>query len=185
MKKYYLLFLLTVSTIFFACDTEEVVVIQGDSLSFRLYNYTDKSYQNGELFIGARDRNGNFVPTESIDYAYIPSKLSPNGNYTILDNCTLGCGDDGLINGYHYFSQNGELFVKIPFSPDNNVWTPDLNEVLAISDDMEFMLKLPDGTEEIIGGFNLRITLIENDFPVNALVKIFLRDSGIEGGTTF
>jgi hypothetical protein len=90
-----------------------------------------------------------------------------------------------LIDGFHYFIQQGEEFVQIPFSPTNQVWSPDLTEVLGISDTMAFVFRLPDGTEQRIGGFNLRSTLVENEIPVNALTTIFIREDGIEGGTTF
>lgn len=183
-KIYFLLFICT--TILASCTQEISVIPIGDSLSFRLYNYSDKSFQNGELFIGAKDTNGDFIATESISYASIPSKLSPNGTYTNLDNCIAGdCGNDGLIDGFHYFTTNGEFFVSIPFAPDNNSWTPNLEDVIAISDDMMFMLRLPDGSETLIGGFDLRITLVDNPAPVNAIVRIYIRDNDIEGNTSF
>lgn len=185
MRKVYFI-LLICTTFFISCSQEITVIPIGDSLNFRLYNYSDKSFQNGELFIGAKDTNGNFVTTESISYSYIPSKLSPNDTYTNLDNCITGdCGNAGLIDGYHYFTRSGEFFVSIPFSPDNNIWSPNLEDVLAISDDMMFMLRLPDGSETLIGGFDLRVTLIDNPAPVNAIVQIFIRDNEIEGNTIF
>ena len=185
MRKTYFLFLICLS-VCISCSEEENLIAVGDTLSFQLFNYSDKSYQNGELFIGAKDSNGDFIATESITYTNVPSKLSPNGVYTYLDNCINGnCGDDGLINGYHYYSKNGETFVSIPFSPENSLWIPNLEDVLAISDDMMFMLRLPDGSETILGGFNLRITLIDNPYPINALLRINIRDNEIEGNTTF
>ena len=185
MKKYYVLFFITLLTIFSSCESEQEVFITNDTISFRLYNYTDRSFESGELFIGGFDSNGDFVPTESIDYSFVPSKLSPTDTYTNLDNCVISCGNEGLIDGYHYFTQNGEFFVRIPFSSTNNIWSPNLDDVLAISDNMAFMLRLPDGSEEMIGGFNIRTTLIDNEVPVNAVVRMYIRDSGIEGGTIF
>ena len=183
-KTYFLVFLYSI--FFVSCTQEEQLFIGADSLNFRLYNYSDKSFKNGELFIGAKDANGDCIATESINYVYIPSKLSPTGAYTYLDNCINGnCGDEGFIDGYHYFSKNGETFVSIPFSEDNSIWTPNLEDVLAISDDMMFMLRLPNGSETLLGGFNLRITLIENPAPVNALLQIYIRDNNIEGNTIF
>ena len=50
---------------------------------------------------------------------------------------------------------------------------------------MMFMFRLPDGSETLLGGFNLRITLIENPAPVNALLQIYIRENIIEGNTIF
>ena len=75
-------------------------------------------------------------------------------------------------------------FIK-RFSTDDNTWEPDLNEVLNISDEMAFLFRLPNGDEQIIDGFNIRTTLIENDFPVNATLKINIRENRIDGGISF
>jgi hypothetical protein len=183
-KIYFLLFIC--ATIFMSCTQEISVVVNGDSLNFRLYNYSDNSFQNGELFIGAKDANGDFIATESISYTYIPSKHSPNDAYTNLDNCIGGnCGTNGLIDGYHYFRSNGEIFVSVPFTPTNNTWNPNLEDVLAISDNMMLMLRLSDGSETLISGFNLRTTLIDNPAPVNAIVRMYIRENKIEGTTSF
>ncbi len=185
MKKYYQLLFISMAILLSSCENERIGVVPADSISFRLFNYTDKSYQNAELFVGAINADGDFVPTDSREYSFVPSKLSPTDTYTNLDNCTISCGNEGLIDGYHYFTQQGEFFVQIPFSPDNNNWELNLDDILAISDDMAFLFRLPDGTEQMIGGFNVRITLIDNEIPIAATTRIILRDNDIEGGTTF
>lgn len=185
MKKQYVLLFLFCSFFLSSCETEQVVFLGNDSLSFELFNYTGESYPNAELFVGAINADGDFVPTESRQYDYVPSFFSPTDTYTNLDNCTTFCNNSGLIDGYHYFTQGGEFFVLIPFAQDDNIWTPDLNEVLAISDDMAFLFRLPSGEEQMIGGFNLRTTLLENDFPVNATVTVNIRQNRIDGGTSF
>lgn len=168
-----------------SCESEPFITIVDDSISFKLYNYTGRSYQNAELIIGALKSDGEFIATDSIEYSYVPSNLSPTDSYTNLDNCNLGCNIVGLIDGYHYFTKQGDFFVEIPFRPDDNSWNPDLNEILEISDTMAFLFRLPDGTEEMIGGLNIRLTFVENEFPVNALTTIIMTYDGIEGGTTF
>ena len=185
MKIYSRLLLISLVILFTGCENEQVVVIPLDSISFRLFNFSDKSYQNAELFVGGINSDGEFVATESIEYSFVPSKLSPTDTYTNLDNCTISCGNAGLIDGYHYFTRQGEFFVQIPFTPESNIWRPNLDDVLAISDEMAFLFRLPDGTEEMIGGFNLRITLINNEIPIAALTQIIIRQDRIEGGTTF
>jgi len=185
MKKQYVLLFVLGSMFFTSCETNEPIFLGYDNISFELYNYSGQSYPNAELFIGALNADGDFVPTESREYDYVPSFLSPTDAYTNLDNCATFCNNNGLIDGYHYFTQGGQFFVLIPFSTDDNTWTPDLNEILTISDDMAFLFRLPNGDEQIIGGFNIRTTLIENDFPVNATVRVNIRENGIDGGTSF
>jgi hypothetical protein len=183
-KQYFLLFFLC-SIFLYNCETDRVVFLGNDSISFELFNYTGDSYANAELFIGAIDTDGNFVPTESRQYDFVPSFFSPTDMYTNLDNCEVFCNNEGLIDGYHYFTQGGEFFVLIPFSPEDNTWSPDLTPILEVSDEMGFLLRLSNGEEKRIGGFNIRATLIDNDFPVNATTRINIRETGISGGTFF
>ena len=97
----------------------------------------------------------------------------------------MNCNTLGLIYGYHYFTRGGEFFVLIPFSPDDNIWFPDSTTILEISDEMAFIFRLSNGDEKIIGGFNIRATLIDNDFPVDATTRINIQENGITGGTFF
>ena len=85
-KQYFLLFFLC-SIFLYNCETDRVVFLGNDSISFELFNYTGDSYANAELFIGAIDTDGNFVPTESRQYDFVPSFFSPTDMYTNLDNC--------------------------------------------------------------------------------------------------
>jgi hypothetical protein len=183
MKKQTFLLFFLCSFFFMSCETEGPIFLGNDSISFELYNYTGDSYPSAELFIGAIDDNGDFIPTESKSYEFIPSFFSDA--YTNLDNCNQFCNNIRLIDGYHYFTQGGVFFVLIPFSTDDNSWTPDLNLILDISDEMAFLFRLPNGAEQMIGGFNLRTTLIDNDFPVHATTRINIRENGIDGGTSF
>ena len=185
MKKYSQLLLLAFVLIFSNCETETVIPIIDDSISFQLFNYSDRSYQSGELIVGAINSDGDFIPTETRDYVYVPSNLSPTGAYTNLDNCTLGCGSDGLIDGYHYFASQGDIFVQIPFSPEDDEWDPDLNAVLEISDTLGVMFKLPDGYEEMIGELDIRRIFIEYEAPVNVIMTTFIQQDGIEGRISF
>lgn len=167
-----------------SCSTEQLVLIPETSFNFQLLNYTDQSFQNATLFIGGKDSNGNFVATDSIQYSQVPSNVSPNGLYTFLDDCTLGCGSEGLVDGYHYYFQNGQQFVDIPFSPENNSWNPDIERVLEISDTLAFVLRLAGGQQAEISGFNIRTTLVNNPYPVVSLVHMRLTENGIEGRTS-
>ena len=99
MRKFYIALFLVFSTFLSSCETEQVIVISGDTISFRLFNYTDLSYASAELFVGGINADGDFVPTESIEYSFVPSKLSPTDTYTNLDNCVITCGNEGLIDG--------------------------------------------------------------------------------------
>ena len=181
MKKYSLILFTCLFFVLSGCDSDPIVFIQNDSIRFELFNYTDRSYESGELIIGARNSDGEFILTDSREYSYVPSNQSPTGEYTFLDNCTLGCGDAGLIDGYHYFSFQSELFVQIPFSPTNNEWNPDLSQVLNISDEMVILFRLPNGTEEIVAELDIRRIFTETEVPVNLIVTINMQDDGIEG----
>lgn len=185
MKKYSLFLFTCIIFTLLGCNSEPIVFIENDSIKFELFNYTDKSYESGELLVGARNSNGEFIQTDSREYSYVPSNQSPTGDYTFLDNCTLGCGEAGLINGYHYYSFQGELFVQIPFSPSNNEWNPDLRQVLDISDTMVVLFRLPDGTEEVITELDIRRVFTETEVPVNLIMTINIRDDGIDGVPRF
>jgi hypothetical protein len=170
-----------------SCETERIVRIGNENLFFELFNFTSQPYDGAELFVGAIDENGTFVPTESIQYGRIPSNLSPNDLYTNLDECDpfLQCPNDGLQNGFHYFTDDDEFFVLVASFEEDVIWQPDLDQVLEISDNIGFLLRLSNGTEGMIGGFNLRATFIDNPIPLNTLTKIFIRDEGIDGETIF
>ena len=183
MKKQSFLLFFFFSFFLYNCETEGPVFLGYDSISFELLNHTGKSYPSAELFIGGINSDGDFVPTESREYEFIPSFFADA--YTNLDNCNVFCDNIGLIDGYHYFTQGGTFFVLVPFSADDNTWTPDLNLILDISDEMAFLFRLPDGSEQMIGGFNIRTTLINNDFPGHATTRINIRDNKIDGGTFF
>ena len=185
MKKYSLFLFISAAFTLISCESEQLITLVDDSIDFRLFNYTDRSYENGELVIGGLTSNGEFIPSESIEYVYVPSNLSPTDTYTDLDNCNFGCGNEGLIDGYHYFTSQGDFFVEIPFTPINNQWNPNLNDILDISDTMALVFRLPDGTEEMLGQLNLRRTFVENQIPVNVIMTIYIRDNGIEGGPVF
>ena len=185
MKKYCHFVFFALSILLMSCESEQLIILRGDSIDFKLFNYSDDAYQNAELLIGGIDSDNQFIATDSIRYAFVPSNVSPTGAYTNLDNCAISCGNDGLIDGFHYFIKAGEEFVQIPFSQTNNTWFPNLNDILEISDTMAFVFRLPDGTEKRIGGFNLRTTFVENEVPIHAETRIFIRDDTIEGGTFF
>ena len=187
MKKYSLLLFTVFSFFLTSCETERIVRIGNETLFFELFNFTSQPYDGAELIAGAIDENGTFIPTESIQYGRIPSNLSPNDLYTNLDDCNqfLQCPSDGLQNGFHYFTDDDEFFVLVSSFEDNIVWQPNLEQVLDISDNIGFLLRLPDGTEGMIGGFNLRATFIDNPIPLNTLTRIFIRDEGINGETIF
>ena len=65
MKKYSKILLFSLVLILMSCESDRLVTIADDSISFRLFNYTDKSYENAELVIGAINDSGEFIPTES------------------------------------------------------------------------------------------------------------------------
>lgn len=188
MKKYSLLLFLFLSLSLTSCETERIIRIGDETLFFELLNFTSQPYDGAELFVGAIDDDGNFVPTESIQYGRIPSNLSPNNLYTNLDECTaFQCTNEGLQNGFHYFNDDDALFVLVPFfdGAENGIWNPDLDRVLEISDNLGFVLRLSNGEEGMIGGFNLRATFVDNPIPLNTLTRINIRDVGIDGRTIF
>lgn len=183
LKKYiFAAFLLCLSL---GCTEDQGSIVPLNTIEFQLLNFTNVSYKEATLFIGGKDFNGNFIATDSIKYEFIPSNLSPNGQYTFLDNCPINCGSQGFVDGYHYFFKEGKEFVDVPFSLENNRWNPDLSKILEISDNFNFVLKLSNGEEGEIFGFDIRQTIINNPIPVNSNVQIHLTPTGIEGRTLF
>lgn len=185
MRKLFLVLFLGFIFIFNSCDTEQNFIIPNNSFSFRLLNFTDFSYENATLFIGGKDSSNQFIATDSISYAFVPSNQSPNGIYTNLDHCSITCGNNGWIDGYHYFFQNGNYFVDIPFQPNANSWNPDITKVLEISDELTFVIKFAGGLKKEIQGYNIRKTIIENPVPINTHLEMKIKSSGIESSIRF
>ena len=186
MKSIKKLFIVCILLSIISCSDEQTLIITpSNTFNFQLLNFTEVSYKDATLFIGGKDANDNFIATDSIKYSFVPSNLSPNGQYTFLDDCPINCGSDGLVDGYHYFFKDGKEFVQIPFSLESNFWNPDVSKVLEISDEFNFVLRLSNGDEGEIFGFDIRKTIINNPIPVNSFVEIQLTPSGIEGRTIF
>ena len=61
MKKYSLILFTCLFFVLSGCDSDPIVFIQNDSIRFELFNYTDRSYESGELIIGARNSDGEFI----------------------------------------------------------------------------------------------------------------------------
>lgn len=181
MKKLLLPSLLCFLVLFSGCRPEESFVIVADSFEFNLLNFTNKSYQSATLSIGAKDENGDFIPTESIKYNSVPSNDSPSGVYTYLDNCAITCGNDGLINGYHYYFSKGEHFVDIPFSSNNDHWSPDLSLISAISSEFMFVLEFSNGDILEIPGLDLNELARYSPISLNISVLMEITDKGLQG----
>ncbi len=182
MKK--IIYLLLASFFMLNCSSEQTIFIPNDSFSFRMLNFTDDSFQKATLYIGVKDANNNFVATESIEYDYVPSNLSPTGSYTNLEDCTFNC-NEGFIDGFHYYFFNSQYFVDVPFSEESNLWNPDLSSIIELSDEFTLLFQLPNGVEKEIKGFDLRKVLIENPSPVNARIEIRIEDNGINSSIIF
>ena len=178
MKKTTLLVLFIIG--FISCGTVYQSELENVKLQFKLINYTDKGYSNAKLYIGAKDINNNFIATDSIKYPDFPSNISPNGLYS---DASSFYDNSGKINGFHYYKLNAERYVIVPFGfALDGVWKPNIEEIRSVSKNLTFMLKLPNGQQGIINGYDLDLNYIEGAI---AYVTIQIKDMVITGETKF
>jgi len=171
----------------YGCTKEfNAIHIDFAHLTVRFSNHTDESFDNATLYIGAKNSSNSFIAIDSVQFLNIPSNISPIDRYsTDLDN--FFTKNIGFHEGYFYCIINGEQFVRIPF-PDNIANSMDIKKekLLEISEDFGFLLKLSNGTEGYINGYNLihGIPNPTNEHGGYNYVKIDIKSNGISGFTT-
>lgn len=172
-----LLYFTIISLLFFSCTFNEVTS-DDNNYKFRLRNYTDITYQEGKLFIGAKNSNGEFIATDSIIYSNIPSNISPNDVYNYDDDYTYTSSS----NGYYYYKyDNGDQFVKIPFPFTNGSQTLNEEEILSISENIGFLFVLSNGESGYIDGFSLIDGIDRSSDYKNIYVYVNIKDTEISG----
>ena len=185
MKKIYF-YLFSCLLLCISCSKEQNVIrIDFARLTIRFSNHTNESFENATLYIGAKDNTNTFIAIDSIQFKEIPSNISPTDQYsTDLDN--FFTRNIGFHEGYYYCKINGEQFVRIPIpNSDENTMQLEKEKLLKISENFGFLLKLSNGKEGYIEGYNL-ITGIPNPVYENSsvYVKIDIKQDGISGYTT-
>ena len=170
-----------------SCTKEfDTIHIDFAHLTIRFSNHTDDSFENAILYIGAKNNTNSFIAIDSIQFKDIPSNVSPIDRYsTDLDN--FFTRNIGFHEGYFYCKINGEQFVRIPFpTSSENTIQIDKDQLLEISANFGFLLKLSNGKEGYIEGYNLidGIPNPRNEYGGYNYVKIDIKHDGISGYTT-
>ncbi len=186
MKKIHL-FIFGCLLLCYSCTKElNAIHIDFAHLTVRFSNHTNESFDNATLYIGAKNSSNSFIAIDSIQFQNIPSNISPIDRYsTNMDN--FFTKNIGFHEGYFYCKINGEQFVRIPF-PDSieNSMQLEKEKLLAISSNFGFLLKLSNGKEGYIEGYNLNhgIPNPTNEYGGYNYVKVDIKSSGISGFTT-
>lgn len=178
MKKnfYYLVIILLI----FSCTINDLIL---DEVSFeiRLTNYTNTSWNEGTLYIGAKNMQGNFIATDSIKYQPVPSNISPTGSYNSGEFYDNG----GEYQGYYYYKRNNFQFVKIPYPVTTyGSLQVDKDKITAISSTFGFVFKLPNGQEKFIEAYDLDQGLQNLNVDNRLYLNFDIKANGITGEAT-
>ncbi|WP_435414861.1 hypothetical protein [Polaribacter aestuariivivens] len=164
-----------------ACTIDEIIS-ENVNFKFNLENYTDIDYQNTNLIIGAKDKNGNFIALETITYPNILSNISPSNDYLTGDELPFF---KPSTNGYFYYRINKEQFVEIPFPlTTTGTINIDENEILEISDYVTFKIEFANGNFAFIEDFNLKEALDNSEELIHLIVKIEIKNNGVSGNVS-
>ncbi|MFT5761891.1 MAG: hypothetical protein ACI8WA_001014 [Polaribacter sp.] len=167
MKKsiYYLLFILLISTSCFVKIND--LVLEETSFNFYLTNYTDSSWDEGTLYVGAKNVQGDFIATDSIKYIPIVSNISPIDSYT-KDNYS----SNGKHQGYHYYKLQNLQYVTIPYPiityGSINI---DKDKIAAISSTLGFVFKLSDGQKTYVEAYDIYKGIDQSRVSINFYIK--------------
>lgn len=173
-NKYYLiLFLLLTSCIGFIND----FVLEETVFNFNLTNYTDKSWDEGTLYVGAKNVAGNFIVIDSIKYKPVVSNISPVNIYS-EDNYS----SNGKYEGYHYFKMLNIQYVTIPF-PIYSYGTLniDKDKISEISSTLGFVFKLSDSEKVYVEAFDIYDGVAYDRITINFDIKT----DGLVGNINF
>lgn len=173
MKKsiYYLLFIVLLSTSCFVKIND--LVLEETAFNFYLTNYTDSSWDEGTLYVGAKNIQGGFIATDSIKYIPIVSNISPIDSYT-EDNYNF----NGKHQGYHYYRFQDSQYVTIPYPiityGSLNI---DKDKIAAISSTLGFLFKLSDGQKTYVEAYDIYKGINQSRVSIN----FYIKTTGITG----
>jgi len=149
MKKnfYYLFIILAISS----CTINDLVL--DDTLfDIKLTNYTESSWNEGTLYVGAKNIQGEFIATDSIKYTPVPSNISPMDSYNSGDIYD----SRGEYQGNTYYKHGGLQYVNIsyPITSFGSLFI-DKDEILEVSRVFGFVFKLSDGQKKYIEAYDI------------------------------
>ena len=173
--------ILIISLIYTSCSPSfDEAVSENYLYQFEVRNYTNNIFNEGNLFIGSKNSNGDFIAIDSVKYSNIISNISPSNQYYTGDE--LPFTNNRSSNGYNYYKIQGEQYVVIPF-PIASVGTLNIDEdkILETSENIGFMFKLSNGQEKYFNGFNLINGIDNTDRKNKICVLIHLKNNDIIG----
>tara|TARA_R110001606_G_scaffold319560_1_gene466467 strand:+ start:2584 stop:3132 length:549 start_codon:yes stop_codon:yes gene_type:complete len=181
MKKH-IFHLLFLALIFNSCIINDFV-LDDVSFNFNLTNYTNKSWDEGTLYVGAKNKQGDFIATDSIKYIPVVSNISPINTYT--DN---SYGSNGKYQEYHYYKVNNLQFVTIPYPIFNfGSLKADKSKLTSISSTFGFVFKLSDGKQVYVKAYDIKKGIEDNRVSINFDIKNkgivgYIRDNNYNDG---
>ncbi|MFN0729462.1 hypothetical protein [Polaribacter gochangensis] len=173
MKKH-ILSLLLLTFIFNSCIAfVNDFVLEDTSFNFDLTNYTETTWNEGTLYVGAKNLQGDFIATDSVKYIPIPSNISPVDSYT-EDNYS----SNGKHQGYHYYKINNLQYVTIPYPIISyGSLHIDKDKLTAISSTFGFVFKLSDGQEAYLEAYDINKGIDKSRLYIN----FYIKSTGITG----
>ena len=178
MKKYF--YYLFIILIIHSCTFNDLVLDE-TAFDIRLTNYTNTSWNEGTLYVGAKNMQGEFIATDSIKYKPVPNNTSPINSY----NSGEFYDSSGEYQGYHYYQQNGVQFVKIPYplSTYGSLFI-DKDKITEISQTFGFVFKLSDGNKKYIEAYNIYTGFDDPNGKNRLYLNFDIKKSGIIGEIT-
>lgn len=148
-------------------------VIEDTSFNFDLTNYTETTWNEGTLYVGAKNLQGDFIATDSVKYIPIPSNISPVDTYTEDNYSSIG-----KHQGYHYYKINNLQYVTIPYPVISyGSLHIDKDKLTAISSIFGFVFKLSDGQEAYVEAYDINKGIDKSRLYINFDIK----STGITG----
>ena len=159
-SKYYLIFIILFTSCFAQIND---FTLEDTAFSFNLTNYTDKSWEEGTLYVGAKNSLGLFIATDSVKYKPIVSNISPVNIYTEDEYSS-----NGKYQGYHYYKFYNSQYVTIPF-PIITYGTLKIEKekIEEISSKLGFIFKLSDGEKVYVEAFDINKGAERSRFEIN------------------
>lgn len=159
-NKYYLILFLILTSCFARIND---LVIEDTAFNFNLTNYTDKSWNEATLYVGAKNVLGNFIATDSIKYKPVVSNISPINIYTEDEYSS-----SGKYQGYHYFKIRNSQYVTIPYPIISyGTLNIDKDKIVAISSKLGFLFKLSVGEKVYVEAMDIYEGTEKNKITIN------------------
>ena len=169
-SKYYLIFIILFTSCFAQIND---FTLEDTAFSFNLTNYTDKSWEEGTLYVGAKNSLGHFIATDSVKYKPIVSNISPVNIYTEDEYSS-----NGKYQGYHYYKFYNSQYVTIPF-PIITYGTLKIEKekIAEISSKLGFIFKLSDGQKTYVEAFDINKGIDKSRLYIN----FYIKSTGVTG----